>query len=63
MDFGDRSLKSQMKYADRLGAKHVLIVGDNEIKEGAVILRDMTTKAQVSIPIEDVVENIRAKIL
>jgi histidyl-tRNA synthetase len=62
MDFGDRSLKSQMKYADRLGAKHVLIVGDNEIKEGAVILRDMTTKAQVSIPIENIVENIKPQL-
>ncbi len=63
MDFGDRSLKSQMKYADRLGAKHVLIIGDSEIKEGAVILRDMTTKAQVSIPIEEVVNTLKTKIL
>jgi histidyl-tRNA synthetase len=62
MDFGDRSLKSQMKYADRLGAKHVLIIGDNEIKEGAVILRDMTTKEQVSIPIEDVINNVINKV-
>jgi len=62
MEFGDKSLKSQMKRAHRLGAKHVLIVGDNEIEEGKVILRDMKTKDQVSIPIEDVVENIKAKI-
>lgn len=62
MDFGDKSLKSQMKRADRLGAKHVLIVGDNEIKQGSVILRNMTTKEQVSIPIERVVENIKAKL-
>jgi histidyl-tRNA synthetase len=62
MEFGDKSLKSQMKQADRLGAKHVLIVGDNEIKEGQVMLRDMKTKDQVSIPIGDVVENIKAKI-
>ncbi len=62
MDFGDKSLKSQMKRADRLGAKHVLIVGDNEIKQGSVILRNMTTKEQVSIPIESVVENIKAKL-
>lgn len=60
MDFGDKKLKSQMKRADRLGAKHVLIVGDNEIKQGSVILRNMTTKEQVSIPIESVVENIKA---
>jgi histidyl-tRNA synthetase len=58
MDFSDRSLKSQMKYADRLDAKHVLIIGDNEIKEGAVILRDMTTKEQVSLPIEDVIKDV-----
>jgi histidyl-tRNA synthetase len=62
MEFGDKSLKSQMKRAHRLGAKHVLIVGDNEIREGKVMLRDMKTKDQVSIPIEQVVENIKAKI-
>jgi len=62
MEFDDKSLKSQMKRAHRLGAKHVLIVGDNEIKEGNVILRDMKTKDQVSIPIEDVVENIKLKL-
>jgi len=62
MDFGGKSLKSQMKRADRLGATHVLIVGDNEIKQGSVILRNMTTKEQVTIPIEHVVENIKAKL-
>jgi histidyl-tRNA synthetase len=62
MDFGEKSLKSQMKRADRLGAKHVLIVGDNEIKQGAVILRNMTTKKQVSIPIQGIVENIKTKL-
>jgi histidyl-tRNA synthetase len=62
MDFGDKSLKSQMKQADRLDAAHVLIVGDNEIKQGSVILRNMTTKEQTSIPIENVVENIKTKL-
>jgi len=63
MEFGDKSLKSQMKQANRLDAKHVLIVGDNEIKEGKVIFRDMKTKDQVSIPIEQVIKNIKAKML
>jgi histidyl-tRNA synthetase len=63
MEFGDKSLKSQMKQANRLGAKHVLIVGDNEIKEGKVILRNMKSKDQVSIPIEQVIKNIKAKML
>jgi histidyl-tRNA synthetase len=62
MDFGNKSLKSQMKRADRLGVTHVLMVGDNEIKQGSVILRNMTTKEQTSIPIEHVVETIKAKL-
>jgi histidyl-tRNA synthetase len=62
MDFSDRSLKSQMKRANRLGAEHVLIVGEKEIEEGSVIFRDMKTKEQISIPIDCVVENIKAKL-
>ena len=62
MEFEDKSLKSQMKQANRMGAQHVLIVGENEIKEGKVILRNMNTKDQISIPIENIVENICAKI-
>jgi histidyl-tRNA synthetase len=62
MEFEDKSLKSQMKQANRMGAEHVLIVGDNELDEGKVILRDMKTKDQVSIPIENVVGNIILKL-
>ena len=62
LDFNNRSLKSQMKRADRLGAERVLIVGEKEIKEGTVILRNMATKEQISIPIDRVVENIKAKL-
>jgi histidyl-tRNA synthetase len=51
-----------MKRANRLGAEHVLIVGEKEIEEGSVILRDMKTKEQISIPIDCVVENIKAKL-
>ena len=46
MDFEDRSLKSQMKRADRLGAPWTLIVGERELAEGRAILRNMQTKAQ-----------------
>jgi len=62
MDMGDRSLKSQMKRAHKLMAKHVLIVGEKELEQGAVILRNMDTKNQVSIPIENLVENVKAQL-
>jgi len=62
MDFEDRSLKSQMKRADRLGAARVLIVGEREVQEGAAILRDMQTRDQVAVPLNDLVENLKQKI-
>jgi len=61
--FGDSSLKSQMKRADKLGSAHVLIVGDKELEEGAVLLRNMATKEQVSVPIDNVVKTLKANSL
>lgn len=58
MDLSDKSLKSQMKRADRLGAGQVLIAGDKEFDEGAAILRNMGTKEQESVPLDNLVENL-----
>jgi histidyl-tRNA synthetase len=58
MDFGDRSLKSQMKRANRLKARHVLIVGENELDNGAAIFRNMVTKKQVEIPLKTLVDQL-----
>lgn len=62
MDMENRSLKSQMKRADRFGSKYVMIVGEDEINKGQIILRNMTTKEQVMIPLENLVENVIKKI-
>jgi histidyl-tRNA synthetase len=59
MDFSDKSLKSQMKRADRLGASYVLILGDKELEEGAAILRNMQNREQVSISLGTIVKDIR----
>jgi histidyl-tRNA synthetase len=58
-DFSNKSLKSQMKRADRLGASYVLIVGDKELEEGSAILRNMATKEQTSISLDNVIESIQ----
>ena len=58
-DFSNKSLKSQMKRADRLGAAYVLIVGDKELEEGSAILRNMTTKEQTSVSLDNVIESIK----
>jgi histidyl-tRNA synthetase len=58
LDFDARSLKSQMRLADKLKAKKVLIIGDEELKTGAVVLRDMATKEQRNIREEELIANI-----
>lgn len=47
--FGGGSMKSQMKRADRSGARYVLMVGEDEISKGVVSLRDMTKSRQDEI--------------
>jgi len=63
MDFQDRSLKAQMRRANKLGASYVLIVGDRELEEGAAVLRNLETRKQEQVPVRDlvsiVVSNIR----
>jgi len=63
MDFSDKSLKSQMKRANRLGAAYVLILGENELEAGAAELRNMATKEQISIAIDNIVSNIKSQLI
>jgi len=49
MEGEGRSLKSQMRRADKLKAVKVLIVGENELASGKVMLRDMASKQQEEI--------------
>lgn len=63
IDYNGRSLKSQMKLADRLGASRVLIVGENELAEGACQLRNMETKDQEAIAVDRIVEALKRRLL
>ncbi len=40
-DLMDRSVKAQMKYADKIGAKYVVVIGDDEIAKGVVSVKNM----------------------
>jgi histidyl-tRNA synthetase len=48
---GDKSLKAQLRQANNLGAGYAVIIGEEELKAGTVILRDMTSAEQKTIPI------------
>jgi histidyl-tRNA synthetase len=58
MDYADKSLKSQLKRADKLNSSFALIMGDKEIDEKQVLLRNMQTKDQQTIPLDYLLESI-----
>jgi histidyl-tRNA synthetase len=62
MDFQDRSLKAQMRRADKLGAAFALIAGDRELETGIAVLRNLKTKEQVEIPLKDLVAKVAARV-
>jgi histidyl-tRNA synthetase len=61
MDMSDRALKGQLKRANRLGVDYVVILGDAEIEKGVAMLRDMNTKAQEEIRLNDLISHLQLK--
>ncbi len=59
MDFAGRSMKAQMKQANKLNASYAIILGDDEIAEGVAMVRSMADSSQEKIAIQDVVEKIK----
>ncbi len=50
-DLCGRGLKAQMKYADKIGAKFTMVIGDNELADGKAELKNMKDGGKVSISI------------
>jgi histidyl-tRNA synthetase len=58
MDYEEKSLKAQMRRADKLGATQVLILGEDELARGVAILRNMDASSQEDIPLKKIVEQL-----
>ena len=56
-----RSLKSQMRRADKLKAVSVLIVGEDELAKGKAVLRDMASKQQAEIDLDGIESELVAR--
>lgn len=52
MDYAGKSLKSQMKRADKLGCRYALIIGDREIAENSGVFRDLKNSSQTPVPLD-----------
>lgn len=52
IDLGTKNMKSQLKDADRLHARKVCIIGEDELETGSAIVRDMVSGDQLLVPLE-----------
>ena len=61
-DICGRGLKAQMKYADKIGAKFTLVLGDNEVESGKATLKNMSTSETHEIALSEIVEELGEEI-
>lgn len=54
-DYLGRKVKAQFKAADRANAKYVAVIGDNELENNVIVVKEMETGTQEEIPLEEVV--------
>jgi histidyl-tRNA synthetase len=58
-DFMERSLKAQMKYANKIDCRFVAILGDEEVEKGTLALRSMETGEQTEVKISEITEALK----
>lgn len=59
---GRDSIKSQLRIAHRLGVKFTLILGQKEVLDSTIILRDMDASTQETIPLEKIVDEVKKRL-
>jgi histidyl-tRNA synthetase len=61
-DLLNRSLKSQMKYADKLGASYVVVLGDEEIDTNRAVLKNMKTGENKDVSLDSILDRFKKQI-
>ena len=60
--YDGRSMKAAMKSADRSGAKFAIILGEDELAAGTVVVKDLVAGTQESVPVDSLIENLKAQL-
>ena len=60
IDTKSRNLKGQLKYANKLGAKYSVVIGEDEMNSGVLTLKDMAKSEQTKVNIDDLINIINA---
>lgn len=58
MDVMGRNLKNQFKHANRVNAKKTVVIGDNELDENKLTIKDMATAEQVEVPFDKIADEL-----
>ncbi|MGX6591474.1 histidyl-tRNA synthetase [Cetobacterium ceti] len=58
IDYNSKGMKSHMKKADKLEAKNVLIIGEDELNKGTVVLKDFINRTQEELTVEQLKEKL-----
>ena len=53
LDYGGRGMRAQFKQADRVGATYAVILGEDELAQGVVTVRDMASGEEHKVPVAD----------
>ena len=61
-DLMERSVKAQFKYADKLGAQYVAVIGESELSSGEVNIKNMSDGTQEAVKIENIYTYLNQKI-
>lgn len=56
--YGNRGVKGAMKAADRSGARYALVLGDKELADGNVVVKELGTGEQTEVPLAEVVSHL-----
>ena len=57
----EKKFKNQIEYADKIGAQFAAIIGDDEVANKVIALKDMKSGNQNSLSVEDVIKTIKVK--
>lgn len=59
VDFNSKGMKSHMKKADKLAVKYCIIVGEDEMNKGVIVLKDFNARTQEEMSLEKAIEIIK----
>jgi histidyl-tRNA synthetase len=63
MDSRATSLKAHLRQADRMKASYVVMIGDDEVSKGQLLLRNMVTKEQEELPLSTAARQLAERLL